>query len=108
MPTPDAIRAAAVAEAETALETMGENVENLRTLIRLYGDAVWTATHLRGLWQAEGGPSLAVGPRGALYPHPALKLIRDAERHASNVATPVLTCKRDAEGEGREAVSGGA
>jgi hypothetical protein len=56
MPTADSIRADAIAEAETALAAMGENVENLRTLIRLYGDAVWTADAPSRALAARRGP----------------------------------------------------
>ena len=86
MPTPATIRANAVREAETAFAEMGETVENLKALIRIYGDAVFTAAHLRGLWQRDGSPVHAIGSAGQLMPHPLLRALERQEAHADALA----------------------
>src|SRR5262245_61144792 len=86
MRTPDSARATAVGEATRALTDMGESVENLGSLLAVYGDAVHMAAHLRGWWERDGCPVYAVGSKGQLAPHPALKAIRDAESQVEALA----------------------
>jgi phage terminase small subunit len=84
--TPTDIRAAAIREAETALDEMGETVANLRTQIDAYGDAMLTAATVRGMWELDGGPVYAVGAHGGLCAHPGLKAMQEAEWHAAKLA----------------------
>jgi hypothetical protein len=73
-------------EAESALADMGENVDNLRTLVRQYGDAIYTAAITRGLWELEGTPVHAVGSAGQLMSHPLLRSLERLEAHADSLA----------------------
>src|SRR5262245_16137610 len=97
--TPDQIRDNAIADAESTLRELGEEPNNSRAVLDMYGDAIAALAILQVAWEVEGSPVYAVGSRGQLQTHPTVKSIADQQAHIAGLAralnlTPESRTKR--------------
>jgi len=77
----------AAIEATDTLTALGDDPELSKGAIERYARAVEDAAVLRAEWNALGRPGLSFGSTGQLVRHPLSIELRDAEEHASKLAS---------------------